>query len=84
MTQQRKTLPFMTKYELVAILAERAQEISEANTPITIQHVNGLTPIQIAKLELKNGTLPKKVIRRLTDGTEEIWNINELQVLEEY
>lgn len=73
-------MPFLTKYELAALLAERAAEIADGH-PITIQKPPTQNPREIAELEFKAGRSPKKVIRSWPDGTREVWNLSELKIL---
>lgn len=80
MTSNRETIPVLTKYELAALLAERAVEISD-NQPITIQNPNTTNPIEIAKLEFAAGRSPKKVCRTWPDGRVEVWSLSELTII---
>jgi DNA-directed RNA polymerase subunit K/omega len=73
----KKSIPYLTKYELAAIFAERAVEIANGD-PITIKNPDSTDPIEIAKLEYYAGKSPKKIVRKWPDGSVEIWSLNEL------
>ena len=79
-TMSNATNPFITKYELAAILAERAIEIAN-DQPITIKNPGTTNPIKIAQLEFEAGKLPKKIIREYPDGSTETWNLSDFQLL---
>ena len=79
----RNTLPMISKYELAALLSERAHEISN-DQPITIQNPGTTNPAEIACLEYKAGKSPKKLKRTWPDGTEELWSLSDLQVVTDY
>lgn len=59
-----------TKYELARVLGSRALQISHGATPLikldtaTLEKI-GYNPIEIAKLELKEGVIPITVVRKL-------------------
>jgi len=77
---EKTTNPYMNKYEFAAIISERAVEIANGQ-PITIQDPCTTDPIKIAMLEFKAGKSPKKIKRVNTDGTFEIWALNEFELL---
>jgi len=70
-------MPFLSKYELTTILAERAAEIANGE-PRTIKTTSN-NPIEIAIEEFKQGKIPKKIKRVWPDGHVEIWAISELK-----
>lgn len=73
-----KTLNVLTKYEYTTLISERADDIAKGS-PITIKDFNGITnPVEIAKLEMKAGKCPLKVVRNLPGGTQEVWNLKDL------
>jgi DNA-directed RNA polymerase subunit K/omega len=76
----RNTIPVITKYELAAILTERAAEIAD-DQPITIKNPATTNPAEIARLEFESGKSPKKIKRVWPDGTVEIWSVTELRVI---
>lgn len=80
MSTVRNTIPVVTKYELAALLAARAEEIADEK-PITIQNPGTTNPAEIARLEFEAGKSPKKIRRVWPDGTVEVWSLSELQVV---
>jgi DNA-directed RNA polymerase subunit K/omega len=71
----RKTLPYMSQYELSAlILARMAQLSSPAGSPlIPMSEIDNFDPLVIATKEVY-ARLPSLVIRRtLSDGSTEDW-----------
>ena len=78
--EDRETKPVLTKYERVRIIGDRAKQISQGAKPM-LANVEKLHPKEIAKLELEYGVNPFKIIRTLPDGTREIWNVNELEIV---
>lgn len=59
-----------TKYELARVLGSRALQLSYGSKPLIklsekkLEEI-GYNPIEIAKLELKEGVIPITIIRRL-------------------
>ena len=80
--KNRITRPILTKYEKTLILGTRAQQIS-GGSPILIDKVflnnNTNTPLNIARIELKNNVLPFIIRRPLPNGTYEDWQLTELK-----
>ncbi|KAF2643419.1 RNA polymerase Rpb6 [Massarina eburnea CBS 473.64] len=75
--EDRKTTPYLTKYEKARILGTRALQIS-GNAPVLID-VEGMTdPLEIALKELKEKKIPLVVRRYLPDGFYEDWTVEEL------
>ncbi|KAF1951763.1 RNA polymerase Rpb6 [Byssothecium circinans] len=73
----RKTTPYLTKYEKARILGTRALQIS-GNAPVLID-VEGMTdPLEIALKELKEKKIPLVIRRYLPDGFYEDWTVEEL------
>jgi len=76
--KDRKTSPFMTKFELARLAGTRALQLS-MNAPVTIAVPSNETdPLKIALLELKARTLPLIVRRYLPDGSFEDWPVSDL------
>lgn len=75
---KKNTIPVLTKYELAALLSERAIEIANG-APITIQNAKTTNPIEIAKLEFEAGVFPKTLTRTWLDGTKEKWHLDEMK-----
>jgi DNA-directed RNA polymerase I, II, and III subunit RPABC2 len=78
---QRRTIPFLTKYEKARIIGKRAMQISKGSPPLVeigdLEH-----PIDIAKKELMERKIPFIIRRPLPDGTYEDWRVDELRILE--
>lgn len=71
--------PYLTKYEQVRMLGTRTKQIADGSKIFV--KINTKNPLEIAKAELENKTIPLKVKRDLPNGTYEIWSVKELQVL---
>ena len=74
----RSSIPMITKYELAALLSERAAEIANGE-PITIKNPGTTNPIEIARMEFEQGRSPKKIQREYPDGTVEVWALNSMK-----
>jgi DNA-directed RNA polymerase I, II, and III subunit RPABC2 len=78
-SEDRITLPKLTKYERVRLIGTRAKQIS-LGAKVMVKNTAGLNPIEIAKLELKLKMIPMKVKRILPDNKIEIWKLSELEL----
>jgi len=74
---QRITKAMLFRYERVRLLGDRTQQLTLGAKPM-ITHTDGLTPYQIAKLELEHNTMPLIIERPLPNGKKERWHLNEL------
>ncbi|KAK4459508.1 RNA polymerase, subunit omega/K/RPB6 [Cladorrhinum samala] len=74
---QRRTTPFMTKYERARILGTRALQIS-MNAPVLVDLEGETDPLQIATKELREKKIPLIVRRYMPDGYYEDWTCEEL------
>jgi len=77
---KRITKPYLTKYERVRLLGDRARQLSLGAKPL-IKNVDNLGPKEIAKLELEHKIMPLYVIRPLPNGFKEKWYLHELQII---
>ena len=77
---QRITLPKLTKYERVRLIGTRAKQIS-LGAKVMVKNIDGLSPIEIAKVELDHKMIPMKIKRILPDNKIEIWKLSELDTL---
>ena len=78
---QRRTIPFLTKYERSRIIGKRAMQISKGSPPLV--EIGDLeNPIDIAKKELIERKIPFIIRRPLPDGSYEDWRVDELRILE--
>ena len=84
---KKETNRYGTRYEKAKILGVRATELTQGK-PITIdlgkciQKTNNpqkyTDPLEIAREELKQGTLPINIKRIKPDGSVEYWKVSEL------
>jgi DNA-directed RNA polymerase subunit K/omega len=77
---KRITKNYMTIYERVRLLGERAKQLSLGAKPM-IKNVENLNPKDIAKLELENKVIPLIIIRTLPNGVKERWKVTELEII---
>jgi len=77
--EDRITLPKLTKYERVRLIGTRAKQIS-LGAKVMVKNTNGLSSIEIAKLELSYKMIPMKIKRVLPDNKIEIWKLSELEL----
>ena len=78
-SSQRITLPKLTKYEKIRLIATRAKQIS-LGAKVMVKNTIGLNAIDIAKLELEHKMIPMKVKRVLPDNRVEVWKLSELDL----
>lgn len=79
---ERISKPILTKYEYVRILAERTKQIASGAKPMILnasELLKKLTPKEIAKIEIKNKTIPFIIIRDIGQNRYEKWKISELE-----
>lgn len=74
---KRITKPFMTKYERVRLISDRARQLADGAKPL-IKDVTGLSSKDIAILELNNNIIPLIIERPLPNGYKEVWKVKEL------
>lgn len=77
--KDRITRPFMTKYELVRIIATRKQQLSLCAKPM-IKVDGDLTIDEIIKEEIKHKMIPYKIKRPIDGNRVEIWKFEELSI----
>lgn len=77
--EDRQTKPIMTKYERVRILGERARQLSLGAKPM-IKGMESKDPKEVARQELKEGSIPLLIERELPNGMKEIWEPKELKI----
>jgi DNA-directed RNA polymerase I, II, and III subunit RPABC2 len=77
--KNKRTLPFITKYEKARILGIRAQQLATGSIPLV--PVRGMTStIQIAEEEYLQKKIPFIIKRVLPDNVIEYWTIDELMI----
>jgi DNA-directed RNA polymerase subunit K/omega len=75
----RVSKPFMTKYEYVRLIGDRAKQIS-LGAKANILDSDHLDPIEIAQLEIKHGVIPLIIERPMPNGVIERWRVDELKI----
>jgi DNA-directed RNA polymerase I, II, and III subunit RPABC2 len=79
-TYNRKTKPFMSKFEFTKLIGARSQQLSSGMPP-TIEKLDNVSHTKfIAVQELKEGKLPLIIRRIMPDGSIEDWRANELAI----
>lgn len=77
---KRVTKKYMTIFERVRILGERAKQLSLGAKPL-IKGAENLDPKVVAKLELEKKIIPLVIIRTLPSGQKEKWRVSELEII---
>jgi DNA-directed RNA polymerase subunit K/omega len=77
---KRITKKFMTTYERVRILGERAKQLSLGAKPL-IKGAENMDPKVVAKMELEKKIIPLIIIRPLPNGQKEKWRVSELEII---
>lgn len=77
---ERITKPYLTKFERVRILGDRAKQIALGAKPM-IKNVEKMNPKEIARMELERGIIPLIIERTLPNGNKERWRVSELTQL---
>jgi DNA-directed RNA polymerases I, II, and III subunit RPABC2 len=75
--EHRITKPFLTKYERVRLLGDRAKQISLGAKPM-IKNSEHLTPKKVAELEMQYRVMPLFIERPMPNGKKERWTLDEL------
>lgn len=81
-TEDRRTSPYLFSYERVRLLGDRTAQLAQGAKPM-IKGVNGMTPRDIALIELEKKIIPLKIIRPLPNGKKEMWSLDELRYKKE-
>ena len=75
----RLTKPYLTKYEKVRILGDRARQLAQGAKPM-IKNTTGLSHKEVALLELKNKVIPLIIERPIPNVGVEKWKLTELEI----
>jgi len=78
--EDRISKPFMTVFERVRLLGDRAKQLSLGAKPM-IKGLETMNPKEIARLELEKGVIPLIIERLLPNGKKERWHVNELKII---
>lgn len=80
--ENRKTLPYYSKYEYTSMIGVRAQQIADGAIPLIpldkIQTTHPQFVWKVAEEEVKKRVLPFIIHRRLPNGESEYWSASEL------
>ena len=79
-SEKRITKNYMTVYERVRLLGERAKQLSLGAKPL-IKGAENMDPKIVAKMELEQKIIPLIVIRTLPNGQREKWKVSELKII---
>lgn len=74
--EDKITKPYLTKYEFTCLLSNRVQQLSLGAKPM-VKNISGLSPDNIARLEIKNKVIPLIILRPLPGKITEQWKITE-------
>ncbi len=75
----RLTKPYLTKYEKVRILGDRARQLAQGAKPM-IKNTTGLSHKEVALLELKSKVIPLIIERPIPNVGVEKWKLSELEI----
>jgi len=75
----RLTKPYLTKYEKVRILGDRARQLAQGAKPM-IKNTTGLSHKEVALLELKSKIIPLIIERPIPNVGVEKWKLSELEI----
>jgi len=76
---QRRTIPFLTRFEKARIIGKRAMQISKGAHPL-VEVGNLENPVDIALKELRERKIPYIIRRTLPNGMVEDWRVDELRI----
>jgi DNA-directed RNA polymerase subunit K/omega len=77
---KRMTKNYLTIYERVRILGERAKQLS-LGAKALIKGAENMDPKVVARMELENKIIPLIIIRTLPNGQKEKWKVSELEII---
>jgi len=77
---KRMTKNYLTIYERVRILGERAKQLS-LGAKALIKGAENLDPKVVARMELEKKIIPLIIIRTLPNGQKEKWKVSELEII---
>ena len=78
MEQEKKTSPFLTRYERAKVLSIRAQQLSVGKQPQIEVDSSNINHLEIALQELIEKKIRNNIFRKLPDNTVEIWAAKDL------
>jgi DNA-directed RNA polymerase subunit K/omega len=77
---KRMTKNYLTIYERVRILGERAKQLS-LGAKALIKGAENMDPKLVARMELEKKIIPLIIIRTLPNGQKEKWKVSELEII---
>lgn len=80
--ENHKTLPILTRYEKAKIIGIRSKQINSGSELFIDIPDNIIDGITIANMELQQKKIPFIIRRPLPNGTNEYWDINDLDIME--
>ncbi len=75
-SKERRTLPYINKYERAKILGIRAQQIAKGMKPL-VKTTNKTNIYEIVEEEYKKKLIPLIIRRYLPDNTHEDWKLTD-------
>jgi DNA-directed RNA polymerase I, II, and III subunit RPABC2 len=86
LASERRSRPFLTKYEFNQIIGLRTTHLSKGSPPLVnldpdFRIKTNMEFRAIALRELMEGRMPYIVERRMPDGKYEYWKLNELSLV---
>lgn len=77
--RKKKSLNILSKYERTKLLGIRARLIEQgADIYTSITGLKNISPLDIARKELKERVIPLKIQRKLPNGLIELWDVEKL------
>ena len=80
--ENHKTIPILTRYEKSKIIGLRATQINSGSELFIKAPANIIDGIALATMELKQKKIPFIIRRPLPNGTNEYWDIKDLDIME--
>jgi DNA-directed RNA polymerase subunit K/omega len=79
--ENRRMSEFMSKFEYTNVISIRAKQI-ENKSPIfvNVEEKYEISPIDIAKQEIKEKKCPLSILRHYNPFMAEIWDVNEMEI----
>jgi DNA-directed RNA polymerase I, II, and III subunit RPABC2 len=76
----KKTSKILSRFEKARLIGTRAVHIS-MNSPPVVDTKGETDALIIANMEFEQKKIPLKVLRELSDGTVEEWNLKEFLIV---
>jgi DNA-directed RNA polymerase subunit K/omega len=70
----------LTKYERAKVIGVRIEQLAHNATPFVDIDPAAFDVLEIAERELRTGRLPFVVVRRMPDGSQELWRLADMIV----